>query len=195
MNLFNFHVFRLVATALLLPLLRNRVSVLGLLIVLIVLDWLDCIPVPKSYCGTHNYQRMDKLVDVTAYTYAALVFGYLFDTRTMGLLVAFIALRAIGVYKYQHANNNRILYMYPDFVNSTMLVFYLSTISPFVYDNYYACILLGIVFKVFYELLHHSTPYIVLRNGYHASSDDLVAFYQNQEKQNGRYNIERPAPL
>lgn len=180
MDLFNFHVFRLMVTALVLPLLRHRISVLVLLVLLIVLDWLDCIPFQKpSYCSTHNYQRMDKLSDIIAYTYAILVFSYMFDTRTLGLFVVFIMLRAIGVYKYQWNNDNRIMYRYPDFINSTMLVFYLSTISDTVYNNYYVFVALGMLSKVFYEKVHHRRAYVELPNGYHPSTDDLIAFYKN----------------
>jgi hypothetical protein len=125
---------------------------------------------------------MDKLVDIISYTYAILVFSYLFDTRTLGLFVVFIIWRAIGVYKYQKENDNRIMYMYPDFINSTMFVFYLSTISDTVYNNYYVFIVLGMLFKVFFEISHHKRTYIELPNGYHPTSDDLQTFYKNHTK-------------
>ena len=177
MDLFNLHIFRLVITAIVLPLLRYKISVLVLLILLVILDLLDCIKkINGSYCHSHNYQRMDKLSDLISYTYAILVFAYMFDTRTLGLFVVFILWRAIGVYKYQTINDNTILYTYPDFINSTMFVFYLSTINTTVYDNYYIFIALGMLFKILYERIHHKNSYFKLPNGYHPSTDDLVEY-------------------
>lgn len=181
MDLFNLHVFRLVVTILILPFFRHRISVLMLLVLLIILDFFDCIrKLHGSYCRTHNYQRMDKLSDLISYIYAILVFSYMFDIRTLGLFVIFIIWRTIGVYKYQMKNDNTILYKYPDFINSTMFIFYLSTINTNVYNNYYIFVVLGMLFKIFYEKLHHNQVYSELPNGYHPSTDNLISFQKNK---------------
>lgn len=161
------HVFRLFITLVLLPLFRYKpyLTALTLALLLIALDLLDCNRVivfltKNNYCKTFQYQKLDKLTDLIAYVYALSLFYYLFDTRTIVLLILFILWRAIGVFQFQIHNHNGFIHLYPDFVNSTILIYYLSTKNRVVYDYYYLFVLLGMWFKAGWEKVQHNKAYV-----------------------------------
>lgn len=105
----------------------------------------------------YNYNRYDKLIDLLTYILVIILGEYTNETRIILSILTFW--RSIGVYKLYYNNDNELMHKYPDTTNSTILVAYLANQFPIVKNNYYLSIILGMLFKYKYELIHHSLKY------------------------------------
>lgn len=164
MNIHTLHILRILLTLIILPVFyyQKCMNVFILVLLLWILDVLDCnslLQSDSSYCKTYEYQKNDKVIDLLSYIYAVLLFNYLFDDQTIVLLILFICWRGIGVYNYYFNNNNGYIYYYPDFINITMLIYFLSTQSKIIKHNYYIVLFIGMCLKIGFERIYHIYTY------------------------------------
>ena len=137
----------------------DNIDVLTLTIFTFIFDTIDCgiynKLINKFDCNTHYYQRNDKLLDIITYWSLLLLFRKKFTYNTYILLLLLTVYRTIGVYKYYNNNDNTIIHKYFDGINITLLIYYLSTKSQIINDNYIISLILGLLFKLKYERVHH----------------------------------------
>lgn len=156
-------VFRMVLTIPVLLLARYAGISLGYLIVLlIVLDQLDCIrlsPEDKNLCQTYDYVRYDKVADISTYFLTLLLFYHLFPPYVMWVLWFLWLWRLIGVVKLFYKDDRTLLYTYIDGLNGVMIATWLAGVFPHVrqYLPFYLCV--AIFVKAVFERFHHRRPF------------------------------------
>lgn len=159
---YNF-LFRLIITvSVFIALKINNVTSLPLLVIILFLfDVLDCglSPIPID-SKTYQYQKKDKVMDILMYAFFVTLFHDLFDAMTLKLLVGFIVIRAIGVFKFYSTGNTKYLKYFPDFINSTMIAYTIYVQFSLSRSTYYIMIIIGMIIKIFFEFKFHDRVYI-----------------------------------
>lgn len=163
--------FRLLCTFILFAIFKifNITSPAVLVGSLFLLDGLDC-DYAKGGCFTLNflmgkktrvngdeYHIYDKVTDVLTYMWFLGMFGKIFDEYTLKLLWGFTLYRFAGVCLYTTTKNREMLVYFPDFVNSTMIVYLLKyyTFPNISSTEYNICIMMGMMFKLWFETVKH----------------------------------------
>ena len=102
-----------------------------------LLDSLDCyvfrVLFDPSHRPTYDYQRFDKVADLYAYLLILALFSgplALAHPHALVALWAFFAWRSIGVYRFFNLNDNAILKLHFDALNSTLIACCLATTMP-----------------------------------------------------------------
>lgn len=136
---------------------------------LFLLDYLDC-DVWNGKCMSLNYllgkkiapkeesyHHTDKIIDVFTYGVFLVMFGNIFDKYTLSVLWGFTLYRFLGVMLYLQTGNRKLLFYFPDFVNSTMVVYLLKYyVFPSINQrDYNTLLLIGMVFKMWFEYVNH----------------------------------------
>jgi hypothetical protein len=131
-----------------------------LVILLLVFDELDCYLSPITVdCRSFSYQKNDKLIDLIVYCVFIIIFSNLFDETTKKILWAFILWRLIGVIIFYETDNVRYLKIFADFINSTIIAYVIYQSFGLSRNTYYLLIILGVIIKIIYEIIHHSKQY------------------------------------
>jgi hypothetical protein len=127
-----------------------------------LLDTTDCFwyrkIVDKDFdCSykSKSYQKADKIVDLMTYVAIVTVFYDYFDKYTLNILVAMLLYRFVGVLLFIKTDDKKYLKIFFDGINSTLIVYYLSTVNGTVSKNYNLFLLLGFVIKIIFETVHH----------------------------------------
>jgi hypothetical protein len=148
---------RVVATLIALPLAKQLGlrSILWLVMLLILLDSIDCLWGLKLKCFIFAYHVRDKILDLAAYALALQLFGSLFDPTTRRLLWALLAYRAIGVLLFIRTRDVRYLSLFMDGVNVVMMLAWAASRIELVKANYQACFFIVLVAKAVFERYHY----------------------------------------
>jgi hypothetical protein len=106
---------------------------------------------------TKEYQKYDKLADIIIYLFVICIFASLFTNGTFILLWILITYRAIGVWYFWNDTRTKYLHIFVDAINSTIAVYGLSKLFPFVSRNYIIFVIIGFIAKYIFEKIHHSS--------------------------------------
>ncbi len=139
-------ILRLVLTVLYLQLTKNFPLIVPLVIFTLIDFYVD---------NTENdplYQPKDKVTDLIAYA----IFMSIFKNRiNLHVLIPLFIWRTIGVISFYKSQKGETLRVFVDGINSTLLVFALSEMIPFVKSNENAFIFGGILYKIIHEDIMH----------------------------------------
>ena len=137
-------------------------SYFGLVLILILLDLIDCNPLlikmfPKEeikkqqYCSKDsNYTLGDKALDLYQFLFAMILLRNIFSTNTYYVLILLFLYRLLGVIIY-YKNRNPIDFVYfPDLMKEYVILvaIYGDNIPP-------SILILTLIGKVIYEYLMH----------------------------------------
>ena len=151
---------RLIITIVVFSILKiKNVTNLPLLVgLLFVFDLLDCglLSFFPNDCGTSEYQRWDKIIDLVVYILFFALFRNLFDDFTKNILIGFILFRLIGVIKFYTTGNTLYLKLFPDFINSTLAAYVIYQYFDLNTHSYYVLIIIGMIVKILFEMKIHS---------------------------------------
>lgn len=102
----------------------------------------------------NDYHIPDKIADILTYGLFLILFGNIFDPTTLKLLWLFVVLRFVGVILFATTKNQKYLILFPDFINSTMIVFLLReyVFKSMTQTQYYISIGAGMLFKLWFEI-------------------------------------------
>jgi hypothetical protein len=114
----------------------------------------------RNITQSHIYQTRDKVNDLFAYTLFLLLYSHLLPPMFLAFIVGGLIFRAIGVYLYNVTLDARWLIVFPDIINSSMIIYIIYLIYPMPFFS--AAIALGIVIKVIVECKVHTRDYIQL---------------------------------
>ena len=150
---------RLIVTVVVFTILKiKNVTNLPLLVgLLFVFDLLDCglLSFFPSDCGTFEYQKTDKIIDLFIYILFFVLFKNLFDDFTKNILIGFILFRSIGVIKFYTTGNTIYLKLFPDFINSTLVAYVIYQYFSLSEHSYYVLIIIGMIIKILFEIKIH----------------------------------------
>lgn len=156
-------VFRLALTITIFIYLKiQNVQSLPLLVALLfIFDAVDCgrLSPFDADCKSYDYQIKDKIVDMFAYILFFTLFKNLFDDFTKKILFVFILYRVIGVIGFVLTKNTFYLKIFPDFVNSTLIAYIIYQYFNLERSTYYILIVVGMIFKIFFEQYLHGNTY------------------------------------
>jgi len=141
---------------------NKSISLLYLILSLILLDQIDCGRFHPLFqnCKSLDYQSLDKINDIIAYSLVLLLFNKQFTKNTILLLIMLISYRVFGIIQFMKTKNNKYLKIFFDGINITIIMYYLSTKYMIINNNYTKFIIFGFFLKIYYEFNHHSHKYI-----------------------------------
>ena len=140
----------------------NNNLFLYLFVTTFVLDELDCNflkPFISHNCKTHEYQKYDKIADLITYLYIYILCFNKLKKQDKILMLTLILYRLIGVYKFFKINNNKILHIYIDAINTFLLIVYLTKKMSINNFEYIILNFISILFKKEFEKYHHNKVY------------------------------------
>lgn len=157
----NPYLLRIIITLIVLFYLRiNNCNLIYLIISLFILDHIDSIIYKilidnKSLSKNKEYQVRDKQVDLFTYYITLLLFYNYFDNKNRLLLLILLVWRTIGVIKFTNTLDKKYLKIFFDGINGILILFYLSTKSLYIKNNYNYFIPITLLLKFLYEIFHH----------------------------------------
>ena len=133
-------------------------KLLYLTILPFITDFFDSIILNfyKFDLKTYEYQSKDKIIDWMTYFVIIILLKPFYPKYVYYILWIFLAWRFIGLYKFILSGETGTLKIFFDAVNSTMVVYYLSTLIPLVHNNICLFIIIGLLVKVLFEYKIHS---------------------------------------
>ena len=154
-------IFRIILTIGVLAYLKkkNVTSLPLFIIVLFILDFSDSIIFAPSDFDTYKYHKNDKVVDLLTYIYFYILFNNLFDDVTKKILIGFILLRSIGVIAFYATGNTKYIQYFPDFINSTLIVYAIYQYFSLTTQSYYIMIIISMIIKILIERKMHNKVY------------------------------------
>jgi hypothetical protein len=126
-------------------------------ILLLIGDSIDCYGgkiTDYSYCKTHEYQKIDKIIDIVSYILFLLINPGIPDIY-MYTYISFLLWRIIGVYRFYFNGNTDELHLFFDGINSTMLVQSLLQYKKTDKTTIIILLIISSISKIFYERYHH----------------------------------------
>ena len=165
-------IVRFILTLIIFKVLRDKNSPLIIpVIFLLILDYFD-FPCPAIsnridtkgtfyiYRADINYQLRDKVLDLFAYYYLIFLYKNIFDTKTMFVLQILLIWRTIGVLIFLKIKSNKDIWLFFDGINAVLILYSLKRYSSFLEKNYDVLLWFAIIFKIFYEPIHHNKSYV-----------------------------------
>jgi hypothetical protein len=114
-------------------------------------------------CSDQNveYQIADKIMDIITYIAIILLFGkQLGGHNNSVLLWGLVVWRIIGVIQFTRTQDKKYLKIFFDGINAAFIVIYASTIIPYVNDHFTICMVVGLLCKIVFEMIHHKSKFI-----------------------------------
>ena len=126
-------------------------------VILLLGDSIDCFGGKISdynYCKTHEYQKIDKIIDIVSYILFLIIIP---DIPKIYLYayISFLLWRTIGVYRFYFNGNTDELHYFFDGINSTLLVQSLLQYKKIDTNAIVVLLVISSISKIFYERYHH----------------------------------------
>jgi hypothetical protein len=102
-----------------------------------------------------EYQVRDKQVDLFTYYIAFILFYNYFDNKNRILIIILLVWRTIGVIKFTNTLDKKYLKIFFDGINGIIILYYLSSKSLYIKNNYNYFIPITLILKFLFELYHH----------------------------------------
>lgn len=158
--------FRIISSIILITLTHFYVPVEYKLIVYTFLPFLTdpldgSLNIIKNISFTsYEYQSWDKILDFFTYLVIIFLIKPFYSKYIFNILIILLLWRGIGVFKFYNSNNIKDLWLHMDAINNTLVILYLSSIFPNIKQNLEVYIIIGILFKAYYErFIHHTKNY------------------------------------
>ena len=138
----------------------TRYNVIYTILLLILLDIIDCNPLvlklfPPEFAGhgcsyDSRYQLLDKSIDIIQYIVAIALLKPILPKSIFIALLIFLVYRIIGIIVYHYNNNNKTFIVFIDFFKEYLALYAIfgTSISPLI-------LLSSIALKVGFEYLMH----------------------------------------
>jgi hypothetical protein len=149
---------RVLFTYILLYLSLNGDNLIIPVLILLFCDLVDVVVISdsKQFVKTVDYHRYDKIADIISYVIFLLMYRHMIDGRIIQLLWAFVVYRLIGVIKFYNEYDTKYLKLFPDFINSTLVIY---AMSKYIDINTDVFIPIGCIYKILFEQRMHNQQY------------------------------------
>lgn len=111
----------------------------------------------KIQTKNFDYQLSDKIMDLYVYSIFLILFNSYFSRDILNVVWCFLVYRTIGVVEYSKTEDVDYIIYFPDFINSTLIVYAAYDTLQIPQSSMWYTIIISMIFKVGFEMVHHRT--------------------------------------